>query len=401
MIIRARTVVPMAGDPIENGGVVINGEKIADVGRFDDIRRKHQGDLLDLGESVLLPGLINAHCHLDYTVLRGKISPQQSFADWIRAINAEKAQLTEQDYIDSINAGFAEARRFGTTTIANLTAFPHLIAAVKAPVRTWWFGELIDVRTPEQADQIVADAVEHLSSASEWGLAPHAPFTVSARLYARCEEIARQHNLLLTTHLAESSDEMLMFRDGTGPAFDFLKSIGRPMDDCGGETPFSRFLRTRTLDDRWIVAHLNELDAGDFDLLRTASEFHIVHCPRSHGFFQHAPFALERLRALGFNICLGTDSLASNSDLSLFAEMRELLRKYPSVSPQETLAMVMTNGAAALRQRGSLGCLAPGAYADLIALPVSAAGDIYENILAFSGNVPWIMVNGEIRETAA
>ena len=171
------------------------------------------------------------------------------------------------------------------------------------------------------------------------------------------------------------------------------------MDDCGRETPLSRFLRTRTIGDRWIVAHLNELDAGDFDLLANAPKFHIVHCPRSHSFFQHPPFALQRLRQLGFNICLGTDSLASNSDLSLFAEMRELLRNHPSVSPQETLEMVTTNGAAALGQREYLGRLASGNCADLIALPVSAVGDIYENIVTFSGNVPWIMVNGEIAET--
>ena len=401
MIIRARTVVPMSGDPIENGAVSTDGNKIAGVGRFDDIRRNHRGDILDLGESVLLPGLINAHCHLDYTALRGKISPRHSFAEWIRAINAEKSQLSEQDYIDSINGGFAEAQRFGTTTIANLTAFPKLVRTIKEPVRTWWFGELIDVRNPEQADQIVDDAVGHLSSMSRWGLAPHAPFTASPRLYARCEEIARRENVLLTTHLAESHDEMLMFRDGTGPTFDFLKSIGRLMDDCGRETPVSRFLRTRTISDRWIIAHLNELEAGDFDLLASAPKFHVAHCPRSHHFFQHAPFALQRLGALGFNICLGTDSLASNSDLSLFAEMRELLRKNPSVSPPEALEMVTKNGAAALGQRGALGCLAPGACADMIAVPFSGADDIYETIVAFSENVPWVMVNGEIKETAA
>jgi cytosine/adenosine deaminase-related metal-dependent hydrolase len=191
-----------------------------------------------------------------------------------------------------------------------------------------------------------------------------------------------------------------MFRDATGPTFDFLKSIGRPMDDCGRETPLSRFLRTRTMDERWIIAHLNELDAGDLALLPAAPKFHIAHCPRSHQFFQHAPFALQRLRRLGFNICLGTDSLASNSDLSLFAEMRELLRKHPSVSPKEALQMVTTNGATALGQRDSIGCLTPGAYADMIALPVSAAGDIYENIVAFSECAPWIMINGEITETA-
>ena len=401
MIIRARTVVPMAGDPIENGAVVVNGNKIAAVGRFDDVGRQHNGDLLDLGQSVLLPGLINAHCHLDYTVLRGKIAPRESFADWIRAINAEKAKFSEQDYIDSIKDGFAEAQRFGTTTIANLTAFPNLIAAIREPVRTWWFGELIDVRNPEKADQIVDDAVEHLRSASQWGLAPHAPFTASARLYAKSEETARRNNALLTTHLAESTEEMLMFRDGAGAVFDFLKSIGRPMDDCGRETPVSCFLRTRTSDDRWIIAHLNELDAGDFDLLGTAPKFHIVHCPRSRNFFQHTRFAFERLRALGFNICLGTDSLASNSDLSLFAEMRELLRSESGLAPREALEMATVHGASALNQQNSLGVLRPGAYADLIALPDEGpAPAVFERIVGFAGPVPWMMSNGELAVTS-
>src|SRR2546423_12670733 len=162
MIIRARTVVPVVSDPVQNGAVAVHGHEIMAVGRFDEIRRQHDDEVLDLGEKILLPGLINAHCHLDYTVLRGKIGPQPSFADWIRAINAEKAKLSEKDYVDSIHNGFSEARRFGTTTIANLTAFPELIASIEEPIRTWWFGELIDVRGPGQPEQIVDEAVGHL-----------------------------------------------------------------------------------------------------------------------------------------------------------------------------------------------------------------------------------------------
>jgi cytosine/adenosine deaminase-related metal-dependent hydrolase len=395
MIIRARAVVPVVSEPIENGAVVVGGNKIAAVGPFDEIRRQHSGAVLDLGEVVLLPGLINAHCHLDYTVMRGKIGQQESFADWIRAINAEKAKLGDQDYVDSIKLGFAEAQRFGTTTIANLTAIPKLVASIAEPIRTWWFGELIDVRTPEQAEQIVNDAVEDLKSTRHWGLAPHAPFTASARLYTRCEEISRKENLPLTTHLAESREEMQMFRDGTGPAFDFLEGIGRPMDDCGRETPVSRFLRTRSLNQRWIVAHLNELDAADFELLETAPKFHIAHCPRSHSFFRHAPFQLERLRTLGFNSCLGTDSLASNSDLSLFAEMRALLEKNPGIAPRSALRMATLDGASALGEQNRLGCIRAGASADLIALPHSHS-NVFESIVAFDGPVPWMMLRGEL-----
>src|SRR6266487_1251122 len=154
MIIRARTVVTMDGAPVHNGAVAISGNQIVDVGRFDSIKKDNSGEVLDLGEQALLPGLINAHCHLDYTCLRGKIPPRKCFADWIRAINAEKAKLLPQDYVASINEGFAEAKRFGTTTIANLTAFPELISQIQAPIRTWWFAELIEVRSPKRANEL-------------------------------------------------------------------------------------------------------------------------------------------------------------------------------------------------------------------------------------------------------
>src|SRR5438876_3301395 len=145
MILRARTVITMGDPPIENGAVRVRGERIIEVGKFSDLASSDD-EIVDLGDHILLPGLINAHCHLDYTCLRAKIPPPQSFADWIRAINAEKAKLSAENYVASINQGFAEAKQFGTTTIANLTAFPELVAQVQDPIRTWWFAELIDVR---------------------------------------------------------------------------------------------------------------------------------------------------------------------------------------------------------------------------------------------------------------
>jgi cytosine/adenosine deaminase-related metal-dependent hydrolase len=395
-IVRARVVVPMVGEPIENGAVAITGNRIAAVGPFEEVKTGYRGDVLDLGEHILLPGLINAHCHLDYTRLRGQIPPQKSFTDWIRAINASKAELTAGDYVASINEGFAEALRFGTTTVVNLTAFPELIAEIKEPIRTWWFGELIDVRNPDQASRIVDLAIESLRSANDWGLAPHAPFTASLDLYRRCEEIARREDVLLTTHVAESHEEMQMFRDGSGPLYDFLKSIGRPMDDCGANTPLAALLQGQALDERWIVAHLNELTEGDFDLLARAKRFHIAHCPRSHAFFGHTPFELRRLRRLGFNICLGTDSLASNSSLSLFSEMRELLGKEPWISPREVLMMATVDAARAIGQADLLGKISPGFRADLIAIPSAETGTAtFDTIVAFEGTVPWMMMNGE------
>ena len=411
MIVRARTMVTMDGPPIENGAVAVSGNRIVDVGRFDDVKTRNAGNTLDLGEQVLLPGLINAHCHLDYTCLRGKISPQKSFTEWIRAINAEKATLAPKDYIASINEGFAEAKRFGTTTIANLTAFPELIPQIQPPVRTCWFAELIDIRAPARANELVDSAIEALNQNSSWGLAPHALFTASSNLLRSCENIAQRDNILLTTHLAESREEMDMFRAASGTLYEFIKSIGRPMDDCGSKTPLELFLdligsggspnRPRAIEVNspylsWIVAHLNELTESDFELLeRTDSKFHVVHCPGSHNYFGHSPFAFDRLRSFGFNICLGTDSLASNESLSLFAEMRAFQKEFPSVSAEEIFQMVTVNPARALRYENALGQIRPGFGADLITVPCSTSTDIFEQILAFKDPVDWVLAGND------
>ena len=430
MILRARVVVTMDGPPIENGAVAVAANRIIDVGKFDEVKARYRksiddsppdsspsrasrlrrpfpaGSVVDLGEQALLPGLINAHCHLDYTCLRGKIPPQKSFANWIRAINAEKAKLSEQDYLASIADGFAEAKRFGTTTIANLTAFPELIPQVNPPIRTWWFAELIDVRNPNRTSDLVELAIDAMKRARDSGggigLAPHALFTASANLYRRCEEIAQCENILLTTHLAEAREEMSMFHDASGPLYEFLKSIGRDMSDCGHETPFAWFAKIagapagRTLITEWIVAHLNELAESDFELLEeSTSKLHVVHSPRSHAYFGHSRFPFERFRSLGFNICLGTDSLASNEDLSLFAEMRAFQRSEPAFSPKEVLEMVTGNAALALGKPQALGRIHANRFADLIAIPCSETADVFEEILEFDRPVDWMMVAGK------
>ena len=399
MILRARIVITMDGPPIDNGAVALSGNKVVDVGKFDEIKTRNGGEIVDLGEQALLPGLINAHCHLDYTCLRGEISPQKSFTDWIRAINAEKAKLSPKDYLASMNEGFAEAKNFGTTTIANLTAFPDLISQIEAPIRTWWFAELIDVRAPEHENEIVDRALESLQPAHNSGLAPHALFTASADLYRRCQEIAPQRNILLTTHLAESYEEMEMFHDASGPLYEFMKNIGRPMEDCGNETPLESFVGAlgNRPNPQWIVAHLNELTERDFELLeRSTRQFHIVNCPRSHDYFKHSHFPFERLRSLGFNICLGTDSLASNEDLSLFAEMRAFQRREPAISPEEIVKMVTINPAMALHQEKMIGRIRPGFCADLIAVRCSERDNPFEQLVGFDGSIDWIMLNGKM-----
>jgi cytosine/adenosine deaminase-related metal-dependent hydrolase len=395
MIVRARTIVTMNSAPIENGAVAIAGEKISDVGNFADVAGRNTGEIVDLGEQILLPGLINVHCHLDYTCLRGKIAPPKSFADWIGAINAKKATLSPEDYVDSIERGFEEAQRFGTTTIGNLTAFPELVARITPPIRTWWFAELIDIREPGNANAIVERAVEHFQGVQNWGLAPHAPYTASPQLYARCEAVTD----LLTTHLAESEDETAMSAGREGPLFELLKSLRLPLFQQNRMTPVQHLLANCNLDHRWILVHLNSVLDSDLAMLaKWDTKCHVVHCPRSHAYFRHPTFQFSKFRESGFNICLATDSLASNDDLNLFEEMRKFQSSQSELSPEQILHFVTRNPAQALGAARQVGQLARGFFADLIAIPAgSSKSDVFEKILAHEGPVSWMMIDGKVR----
>ena len=193
-----------------------------------------------------------------------------------------------------------------------------------------------------------------------------------------------------------------MFRDGSGPLYDFMKEIGRDMNDCGNATPLQEFVGR--LGDAslpgWIVVHLNELAEGDFDLLAGSTpKFHVVHCSRSHKYFRHSPFEFERLRELGFNICLGTDSLASNEDLSLFAAMRAFQKDFPDVPPEKVLEMVTLNSAQALRQENALGKIRRGFCADIIAIPCARSTSVFDEVVAFDQSVGWSMIDGVVQKS--
>jgi cytosine/adenosine deaminase-related metal-dependent hydrolase len=392
----------MAGPPIDNGAVAIAGDQIVAVGPFEEVKG-HGGELHDLGEVVLLPGLINAHCHLDFTSLRSMIEPQRSFADWIVQINQLRRQLSDDAYLQSIADGFAEAARWGTTTIANIESMPHLLQRMSPPpLRTWWFAELIDVRLQSSVEKMVEDSLAISKGKEDWpggfGLSPHAPYTASSQLLRAASRAARTQNMPLTMHLAESREEMEMFRDGRGALFDLLRGLGRAMRDCGeGKTPVGLILDLNILDERWIVVHFNEVAEADFNRLESGPRFHLAFCPRSSRYFDHSPFPLRRLRELGFNVALGTDSLASNSSLSLFAEMQSAQNTHPWLTPKQILEMATINSAKGLGQERKLGKIQTGFQADLIALPMAnQSGDLFEKIVGWNQPVPWTMAAGHL-----
>jgi cytosine/adenosine deaminase-related metal-dependent hydrolase len=146
----------------------------------------------------------------------------------------------------------------------------------------------------------------------------------------------------------------------------------------------------------WLVAHLNELTESDLQLLaQTTAKFHVVHSPRSHRYFGHRSFPFKRLTRLGFNVSLGTDSLASSESLNLFEEMRAFQRNEPETSPRNILEMVTVNPALALNQRDSIGRISAALRADLIAIPCQGGRNLFEEIVAFDRQINWMMIDGK------
>ncbi|HEY5754133.1 MAG TPA: amidohydrolase family protein [Chthoniobacterales bacterium] len=411
ILYRARHLVSMDGPPVENGGILVSLGKIAAVGRFDDIRAlvtQRESQIVDLGERILLPGLINAHCHLELTPMLYTVLTETSFAKWIQRINAAKRHFSDDDYLAGIEKGATQLAQSGTTTVLNIESYPELLNRLPVlPTRVWWFYEMLDVRLRIHDDSSMRGAMSIFHSPENsgmrhFGLSPHAPYTASPALFRLALEAARSDGLPFTTHVAESQEEMQMFRDASGPLFDFLASLGRPMEDCGGTTPFRTLVEKGMIDPFSILVHLNELDASDFSLIPRFTAGHalqVVHCPKSHAFFHHSPFPFERLRDLGARISLGTDSLASNSTLDMFSEMRTFAKIYPTVSPVEILRMVTLNPARSINLEKTLGSLRIGAWADAIAIPAPKNGrDIFASILHHGENshpaVDWMLVNG-------
>ena len=168
------------------------------------------------------------------------------------------------------------------------------------------------------------------------------------------------------------------------------------MHDVGGITPVARLFGDRAVPRGGILAHMNNLADSDYRLLAScARDITVVHCPKCHEYFGRPPFELDRFRSLGVSVCIGTDSLASNTSLNLFEEMRLVRRNFPQLSSQEILDMVTRRPRRAIGMSGELGEISVGAYADLIAVPYSGAVDhVFDGLIDNCLPIDWMMVGG-------
>jgi len=408
LLLRSRVVLPIARPPIEDGAVLISGNRVVRVGCWKDLSRDDWNCAVNLGDAALLPGLVNAHCHLDYTDMAGTVPPQKSFTDWIKLITAAKATWDDSEFSESWLRGAKMLLRTGTTTVADFEAVPELLpnAWTATPLRVLSFLELTGVKSRRNPRAILRNALARIKSLPSGRcravLAPHAPYSTVPELLRLSGRTAHRRKWPLSIHVAESLQEFEMFTEGRGELFDWLQRNERTMSDCSLGSPIRHLERTGVLEKNLLAVHVNYLGENDAALLGR-KKVSVAHCPRSHAYFRHRKFPFRELARAKVNICLGTDSLATvykkrkdSVELNLFEEMRTFADVHPRLDPEKILRMTTVNAARALGMAGQTGEIAEGALADLIAVPFAGKiADVYDAVLHHRGDVAASMIDGQ------
>lgn len=357
LLLRAPFVVLDPEDVISDGAVAFADGRVAAAGPAKRLARRLGSAPRDLGDVVIAPGLVNAHTHLELSALRGRLRPTADFAGWVRAQLAALRRWTRADFVRSYRLGVRLALAAGTTAVGDVCRRRFLArAALRNPFRTVHYAEAIEPDADRawdagfEASGVATDALLHLiqtgrSTLCEFGLSPHAPYTVSAPLYREIVRRARALAEPVQTHVAETQAEVDLLRRGAGPLADLLAKARRPspLAKPPGCTPVAYLDRLGVLRPPLAAVHCNYLTRGDVDTLARRGVA-VVFCPRSHAFFRHARHPVRALLRAGVPVALGTDSLASNRDLDMRAEMRAAIERH-GLSPREAWRAATATGA--------------------------------------------------------
>jgi cytosine/adenosine deaminase-related metal-dependent hydrolase len=370
VIFSASWLFPGDAPPVREGWIEVAGDRIARAGSGVP----PAGKPVRRFGGALMPGLVNAHCHLELTALRGRLDRGRPFPAWVGQLRDTTSAYAPSDYLDAAAEGVRQLLAGGCTAVLDVGNTGEAVRALaESPLRALAFVEALglDPALAEARFEAAARAAEGAAGvpATERfrpGVTPHAAYSCSPELLRRVLGYLRARGLPVTLHACESREEAELFAAGTGPLAEFCLRIYPEAPRHEGTTPIRWLESMGLLPDGAIIAHGNTLDAVDMEILarRGAS---VAHCPSSHAFFGHPPFPYEELRARGIGVCLGTDSLASGDSLSMLEQARLFRANRPSVPAWEAVAMASAAGARALGLK-DCGLLRPGFSADFIAV---------------------------------
>lgn len=420
-VFSADVVLPITAPPIEAGSVATQDGRILECGNRDDIASRYPGHEELRWSGILMPGLVNAHTHLQYTGFAhlGQVR-YAGFEDWSRAFDEVYAERFQtEDWYGAATAGAEMALRSGTTTIADICTDIEAFTAIRDTglsgctyyeIMGWDWGQWQQHGREHEIGRI-KEAVSMRTANARVGISPHAPYSLDTPVLADVASLARWFELPSHTHLAESTYEDAYYRTGEGPLADFVETFGRQFEILReGGTGLSSAEFARSVDlvgEGCHVAHGIYLGGSDRALLRD-SRTPVALCPRSNAVIGLDPAPIADYLREGSPICVGTDSLASSPSLDLLEDVR-LLRDlaveqgYTSADLSRRLVAAATiGGARALRTktgRQGVGSLESGKRADFAVFAVESSARSAEDRLveAGAGSCVASIVAGELR----
>lgn len=373
--IKAKYALLDADTLLENALVTLRDGQIAGV------RRARPHECADVEASTLMPGLVNAHCHIELSCLAGRLRPVDSISTWLKRLVPKYDGVS--DWRASARAGLARLAENGVTSVGDICMRHTVVLPVLRadPIRKVVYCEVIGPTAERERDSMrlarAARGAKHVTI----GVTPHAPYTTTADAYRRCMKFGRP----LATHVSETREEVEFLRDLDGPMIGLFKHFKAPYPfaRAPARSPISYLDSLGVVRRGVALIHANYLTRRDRDVIR-ARGAGVVHCPGSHAFFGHdeSPLGLPL-------VALGTDSLASNRDLSILREMRLVRRR---VDAPTAFRMATENGARVLFGDARVGKIRPGWAADLTAVAVH--GDPLEAVTLDEPRVDFALAAG-------
>ena len=403
---RAKYVVAEADLVLQNAAVHVSDPgRISRVVPWTGPSPSLAAEVIDWGEAVLLPGLVNAHTHLELTPLAGRLREFTSFADWVRRLVEARRTWSRKDFLAAVRDGAQMALRGGTTLVGDISSSGFSAEALqKEKLRKVVYEEILSF-LPEKVGEAVSALETRIGRIKadallQPGVSPHAPYSVSPGLYRAAWELARAGALPFATHTAETPAELELLESGSGELRRMLADFGALPEGWRppGARPVPYLASLGVLERPAALIHCNYVDEDSLALI-LQSRCSVVYCPRSHAFFGHPEHPVRRMLDLGINVALGTDSLASNDTLSMLDEVRYLFSVRKDLRPEEILRMATLHGAAALGFAGVTGRLRRGYWADMTVLALADTPEprrLVARILEGDGDCIATIVQGEL-----
>ncbi|MBA2493322.1 MAG: amidohydrolase family protein [Acidobacteria bacterium] len=418
-ILSADYVLPISSELIENSAVAVEKDKIIAIGKRDELIKKFpEANHENFGEAVIMPGLVNAHSHLEITAMRGFLDDvEDDFYAWlIKLTKTRTEKLVHQDIETSAIFGALEGARAGVTCFGDIGRMGKagLQALKKIGLRGIVFQETEFSPKNEEAESDFARLKDKILALKESetelvkvGISPHAPYTVSRKLFEKITDYALDEDIKTTIHAAESNQEKEFFLTGEGFFAEIYQNLGLDWN-VPKVSPVEYLAEIGVLRAKPLLAHCVKVSERDIELI-AETDSSIAHCPKSNAKFGHGTAPLKKFLDKKIRVGFGSDSVASNNTCDILEEARfatlfarNLESKKRFLTAPEIIKTATRGGAAALGLENEIGTLEENKQADLIVVALDNIAqmpvhDVYSALLFASSarDVRLTMVAGE------